>query len=119
MKKAISDFADRQGILIEDNFTFGEWEALRIRRGRDLRGFMKAADLVGAKIEAIAAPDDYLHRFGKPLTWEAEELYSDGDEAHEALIRLYLNNPDCIMGLGSYELYERLSLIHISEPTRP
>ena len=48
MKKAISDFADRQGILIEDNFTFGEWEALRIRRGRDLRGFMKAADLVGA-----------------------------------------------------------------------
>lgn len=73
MKKAISDFADRQGILIEDNFTFGEWEALRIRRGRDLRGFMKAADLVGAKIEAIAAPDDYLHRFGKPLTWEAEE----------------------------------------------
>ena len=56
MKKAISDFADRQGILIEDNFTFGEWEALWIRRGRDLRGFMKAADLVGAKIEAIAAP---------------------------------------------------------------
>lgn len=111
MKKAISDFADRQGILIEDNFTFGEWEALWIRRGRDLRGFMKAADLVGAKIEAIAAPDDYLHRFGKPLTWEAEELYSDGDEAHEALIRSYLNNPDCIMGLGSYELYERIFVV--------
>ena len=67
MKKAISDFADQQGILIEDNFTFGEWEALRIRRGRDLRGFMKAADLVGAKIEAIAAPDDYLHGSASPL----------------------------------------------------
>lgn len=80
-------------------------------QGRDLRGFMKAADLVGAKIEAIAAPDDYLHRFGKPLTWEAEELYSDGDEAHEALIRSYLNNPDCIMGLGSYELYERIFVV--------
>lgn len=91
MKKAISDFADRQGILIEDNFTFGEWEALRIRRGRDLRGFMKAADLVGAKIEAIAAPDDYLHRFGKPLTWEAEDLYITVDSADRSV---YAKNHD-------------------------
>ena len=111
MKKAISDFAEKQGILIDDDFTFGKWEALRIRRGRDLRGFMKAADLVGAKIEAIAAPEDYLHGFGKPLTWEAADLYSDGDEAHEALIRSYLNNPECTMGLGSYELYERIFVV--------